>query len=124
MTYVSWKKFKHYSGPRIVGKKNFILVENPTHLEKALYLTSIVESGAKFGTIVMFDGTGVTAGLTQAIAVYPRELQHEDNNALDDQGPLWKLLSRMEYECGASVNNLWNKFKEVGWYLDLSLIHI
>ena len=57
----------------------------------------MVETGAKFGTVMAYDGTGMTAGLDQHVAVYPRELSRpDDGNALDDQGTLWKLLRRIE----------------------------
>lgn len=86
--------FKKYAGVRINGD---IPVDIPGdgHMDRASWLTVMVESGGKFGTVISYDGTGMTAGLHQAIAVYPRELLlSDDGNNLDDQGPLWKLLDR------------------------------
>ncbi len=65
-------------------------------MERAYWLTIKVETGAKFGAVVAYDGTGMTAGPDQHIAVYPKELVAEDHNALDDQGGLWRLLRRLE----------------------------
>jgi hypothetical protein len=81
-----------------------------------------VETGAKFGSVVAYDGTGMTAGLDQHIAVFPKELANEDFNAKDDQGSLWKLLRRMEVVDGSpafrhALNRLWAKFDACGWYL-------
>ena len=68
----------------------------PRHIDAASWLTAAVESGGKFGTVISYDGTGMTAGIHQAIAVYPKELASpDDGNNLDDQGPLWKLLHRI-----------------------------
>jgi hypothetical protein len=87
-------------------------------VERAYWLTTKVETGATFGTVVAYDGTGMTAGPDQHIAVYPSELAAEDYNAVDDQGGLWKLLRRMEV-AGESpadyyhtVGALWDYFKK------------
>lgn len=42
-----------------------------------------------------YDGTCMTAGPDQHIAVYPKELVEEDWRAEDDQGSLWSLLARL-----------------------------
>lgn len=86
-------KFKKYAGVKIQGE---VAMDPPgsKHIEKASWLTAMVESGGDFGTVISYDGTGMTAGLHQAIAVYPRELANPDDYALDDQGPLWKLVQR------------------------------
>ena len=86
--------FKNYAGVVVHGQ---VPMDPPRgkHIERASWLTAQVESGGKFGTVISYDGTGITAGIHQAIAVYPRELTlPDDGNALDDQGPLWKLLDR------------------------------
>jgi hypothetical protein len=114
---ISYKTYKNYSGPRVIGKKKYRFDNNSDHLERAFYLTSVVESGAKFGTVVMYDGTGVTAGLTQAIAVYPAALSRDDRNPLNDQGPLWHLLRMIEVDAGDSIQELLDEFKECNWYL-------
>jgi len=79
------------------------------HWDRVSYLTAMVESGGKFGTCVMFDGTGITAGLHQAVAVYPR--------SLFDQGPLWKLLWRMNAVIPLPYYPLWGYIDEESWQL-------
>lgn len=87
------------------------------HVERAYWLTVRVETGATFGTVMAYDGTGMTAGPDQHIAVYPQELASEDYNSKDDQGDLWKLLRRMEVggeappEYYHAVGALWSYFK-------------
>jgi hypothetical protein len=86
--------FKEYAGVSIKGDVD-LGPPGPRHMDAASWLTAQVESGGKFGTVISYDGTGITAGIHQAIAVYPNELTFKDDgNALDDQGPLWKLLDR------------------------------
>lgn len=75
-----------------------------------------------FGAVVGYDGTGITAGLDQHIAVYPKELSAEDYNAENDQGGLWKLLRRLEVVDGTESYNkviadLWTKLAEESWYI-------
>jgi hypothetical protein len=66
----------------------------------------------------MYDGTACTAGLHQAIAVYPRELRHEDFAAADDQGSLWKLLRMLEMvPYFPALEALWDHFASVNWYV-------
>lgn len=82
----------------------------------------MVETGGMYGAIVGYDGTGITAGLDQHIAVYPKELAHEDYNAEDDQGSLWKLLRRLEVVDGSesynrAITDLWVKLMEESWYI-------
>jgi hypothetical protein len=87
-------------------------------------LTAKVETGAKYGAVMAYDGTGMTAGLDQHVAVYPRELSKpDDGNNLDDQGTLWKLLRRIEMISVASPSfaearaNLWDALSHEVWYL-------
>jgi len=87
--------FKQYVGVRIRGTEEAELRSENYHLWRAAYLTAQVESGGMYGTVMNYDGTGMTAGIHQAIAVYPRELAHPDGNAEDDQGLLWKLIARI-----------------------------
>jgi hypothetical protein len=69
----------------------------------------------------MYDGTAITAGLDQHIAVYPKELNNEDGNASDDQGGFWKLLRRLEVLPGPDYNihlgRLLDMLKQRNWYL-------
>jgi hypothetical protein len=84
----TWKK---YAGPSISGSGEVLPTPSmaDTHWMRAFWLTSMVESGGRIGAIVMYDGTAVTAGLHQAVAVYPRDLKA--------QGPLFALLRRLDY---------------------------
>lgn len=79
-------EFRKFAGVRVRGKEP-MLPAGDSHIEKAAWLTAQVESGGKYGTVISYDGTGITAGIHQAVAVYPRHL--------NDQGPLWKLLARV-----------------------------
>lgn len=79
--------FSKFAGVRIRGKEPMKEDVLMSHLEKAAWLTAGVESGFKYGTVISYDGTGITAGLHQAILVYPRHLK--------DQGPLCKLTARV-----------------------------
>jgi hypothetical protein len=119
MTEVKWRQFKDYSGPMVQGT---IPVPVPNSLkcaERAYWLTTKVETGGTYGSIVMFDGTGVTAGPDQYILVYPKELANEDFNAADDQGPLGPLLSRV---LSVSILGAYfhKKFRSLGWTLSPS----
>lgn len=123
-TKVLWRKFRSYAGPMIKGTVPYEVPElQHNHVERAFWLTAKVETGAKFGSVMAYDGTGMTAGLDQHVAVYPRELSgKDDGNALDDQGSLWKLLRRMEYvEGGPGYQSrlavLWTAFENEGWYV-------
>jgi len=121
---VQWRKFRSYYGPMIQGT---VLYELPPerrdhHVDRAFWLTAKVETGAKFGSVIAYDGTGMTAGLDQHIAVYPKELANEDYDAKDDQGGLWKLLRRLECVQGdasyrACLGQLWQALEVQGWYL-------
>lgn len=126
---VQYKKFRSYSGPKIRGTVPFTISDTETrHVARAFWLTAKVETGAKFGAIVAYDGTGMTAGLDQHIAVYPKELSKEDYDATDDQGSLWKLLRRMETvdlnpqgavdeEYRRALNWLWAHLRANSWYV-------
>jgi len=97
------------------------------HVDRAFWLTTTVETGAKFGAIMMADGTALTAGLDQHIAIYPSALANENYNAKDDQGGVWKLLRRLEtVKAGAwdgdndyagALALVWSELSNYGWYL-------
>lgn len=123
---VLWRKYKRYSGPMIRGTTTFLPPNGARknhHVDRAFWLTTAVETGAKFGAVMAYDGTGMTAGLDQHVAVYPRELSKpDDGNALDDQGTLWKLLRRIETVRGGGLfredlSQLWENLAKAGWYL-------
>lgn len=126
---VGWRSFGDYSGPVIQGVDPIPPpLQDKRHVARAYWLTTKVETGAKFGAIVMYDGTGVTGGPDQHVAVYPRHLA--DASLENDQGGLWKLLRRLETAqrwSGAAepgqnrlqpyVETLWNMFAEHGWFV-------
>jgi len=99
-------KFKNFAGVRIKGK---VPIETPGalasigHLNRVEWLTATVESGGVFGTVQNYDGTGMTAGLHQAVACYPRA---------KGQGPLWRLVDT--FPVG---DELFEKLKERGFWL-------
>lgn len=121
----SWRQYNTYSGPVILGVDQIDVPKSDRamfHVDRAYWLTTMVESGGKLGAIMAADGTAMTAGLDQHIAVYPKELSDEDYNATDDQGGLWQLLRQLETVRSSlsyqqAVNNLWTKLKEAGWYV-------
>ena len=118
MTKVTRVSYNSYSGPSIKGTVDWEPNTASSHWSRVLWLTSQVESGGKFGAITMYDGTAMTAGLHQAIAVYPKELAHEDFSAADDQGSLWKLLRMLELVHGIpALNELWSALAEKNWYV-------
>jgi len=121
-------EFKRYAGLKIKGTINVLeddLVSlvapaiETRHIQRAFMVTFLVESGGLFGGVMNYDGTAMTAGACQNILVYPRELAHEDFNAEDDQGPLGKLLRRLEVIPGlyAAFDDLWDLVENEGWYL-------
>lgn len=120
MASVRRVKFRSYAGPRIRGTDLYEIEDPADHWARVLWLTSKVESGGKFGAITMYDGTACTAGLHQAIAVYPKELRHEDFAAADDQGSLWKLLRMLEMVPDfPALELLWEAFADVNWCVAL-----
>jgi hypothetical protein len=118
MFKVRWKKFRQYSGPVISGTERFELKQNSNHWDRVIWLIANVESGGKFGATMGYDGTGNTSGLIQGIAVYPRELSHEDHNAADDQGPLWDMIDLIGKDHPELLENLFYKFDELNWSLE------
>jgi len=85
--------FRDYRGLSIKGTVILGMEDSSVHLDEISWLTAQVESNGRFGSVMNYDGTGITAGIHQAIAVYPRALR--DNNLKNDQGPLWRLLTRL-----------------------------
>jgi hypothetical protein len=120
-------KFRSYSGFRIKGTVDVFENDRVSlvapylesrHLDRAFMVTFGVESECKFGGVMNYDGTAMTAGACQNVLVYPKELVYEDLIAEDDQGSLGKLLARIELLSDVSgVHGLWDMFEEEGWYL-------
>lgn len=114
---LKWSKFRRYSGPVIKGKDSILKPwarREAFHVDRAYWLTTMVESGGKLGAVMMADGTAVTIGLDQHVAVMPKNLF--------SQGGAWKLLRRLETVDGdvsfkTAVQYLWDALAEVGWYI-------
>lgn len=108
---VVWRKYRSWSGAKVVGGVKFVLTseEASQHLYRALYLTSLVEGGARFGTVQSFDGVGMSAGLEHKIAIYPKTMK---------QGSLWKLLRDLEVHAPSpALQKLWLEFSDNGVYV-------
>lgn len=114
---MKYAKFGKFAGLRRSGILKLSKPQNSRHLDAASWLTAQVESGGRFGCAINFDGTGMTAGIHQAIAVFPRAL--DDHAKANDQGPLWKLLNRffaIPVAPTAFVEML-REFESIGWTL-------
>lgn len=111
MVSVAYRKWGKFSGPRIIGDGPKIeLPENPSFWDKTSYLTALVEGGNRIGTVIGYDGTGTTAGIHQAVACFPRDL--------DAQGPLFKLLWRIDHVIPITgYTALDDLFRKNGWTL-------
>lgn len=117
---VKHRSYKSFSGPMIACDKRVSPpLDSSCCIDRQHWLTTKVETGATYGTVVMYDGTAITAGPDQFILVFPRQLASEDYNAANDQGPLTKLLRRLEVVEGLEccVEALWNEFAAHGWYV-------
>ena len=107
-------KHGHYgkfSGPYIIGNRNTPAVSAPVapFMARAFWLLISSECGGRFGVVNMRDGTGVTAGLHQAVACYPRNTK--------EQGPLFKYLWKMQYVVSLSDTRLGSMLTGQDWYL-------
>lgn len=116
---ISHVTYRSYSGPKISGAVKYIPSPTATHWERVFNVTTAVESGSGgYGAIVGYDGTGITAGLHQAILVYPKELANEDYESSQDQGSLVQLLRLFEFIPNfPERDKLWYEFKLNGWYV-------
>jgi hypothetical protein len=106
---VKYGTIGNYSGPTIGGTVE-AFTKLPTmmnsHLDRAFWLTTMVESGGKAGSIMAADGTGMTASLEQLVAVYPRNM--------NEQGSLFGILRKL-----SEIVNLdeFLSFDKMGWEL-------
>jgi len=121
MPEVKWRQFGNYSGPLVTGVDLIPIPTGNLSAERFHWLTTRVETGGTYGTIVMFDGTALTAGPDQFILVYPKELASEDFNSADDQGPLGALLARvLAVSTNSYAIEVQRLFKSLGWVLSPS----
>lgn len=99
-----------YAGIKVVGSNK---VEPPEgeyrawHMHRAFYITSELESSL-WGTVQSYDGAGMSGGPFHWIALYPKNMV---------QGPLFKLLRRLEITPKAPVQPLWDEFAKKGMYV-------
>lgn len=106
---VKYGSIGDFSGPTITGTVE-AFEKLPTmsddHLNRAFWLTTMVESGGKAGSIMAADGTAMTASLEQLVAVYPRNLT--------EQGSLFGILQEL-----AEIVNILDflPFENTGWEL-------
>jgi len=113
---VKWVQRGRYAGLMIRGKSSMDTNKYVgTHIDRVISLASAVESSGLFGTVMNYDGTGMTAGIAQCIALYPREIRNEDNFAGDDQGPLWKLVEAVHDEHPDVTKELYKALRKTGW---------
>lgn len=112
------RKGKQFSGTLIVGSAKVEVPEEANlgeHMSRAFYLTACLEAPT-WGTIQSYDGCGISGGPMHWVAVLPKGSQ---------QGPLFKLLRRLEQEATAqqdsvdtsALTHLWGALAEVGWYV-------
>jgi len=82
---IKWAQYSSYSGPVIYGTEKIDVPITTNHVTRAWYLSTMVETGGKRGSINMYDGTAITAGASQYAGV------------LKDgaQGKLWDFLGYM-----------------------------
>ncbi|NBP56914.1 hypothetical protein EBU71_10370 [bacterium] len=111
---IKHKTWKQYSGCLIDDKYTvYEKPKNKSHIERALYLTSLVEVGGKFGLIQSYDGAGMSAGLEHKIAVLPKSLE---------QGSIWELINEMRSAIDPDscypLRMLLKAFNKCGWTLD------
>jgi len=101
----------------IHGKAPLQLNNPHNHWDRILWLTSQIESGGKFGSVMAYDGTGMTGGLIQAVAVYLKALEKINNNPAEEQGSLWELLTDIKESDSTLLSNLDAEFDKLGWQL-------
>ena len=113
---LKWRKYRSYSGPVVNGTWEIEKPITRNHVDRAYWLTTMVESGGKLGAVMMADGTAVTIGLDQHVAVMPKLVD------TTEQGGAWKLLRRLEITEGpedfkSAIQALWEELRDVGWYI-------
>jgi hypothetical protein len=85
------------------------LPEDHNFLMAAFWLLAMAECEGRYGVINMKDGTGITAGLFQAAGCLPRYPKA--------QGPLFKLLWRLDHTIPLDYFVAYRMMKSAGWTL-------
>jgi hypothetical protein len=116
MTIVKLVKYKNYSG--CVIRDNSTTYQNPNtkvHMDRAVYLTSLIEVAGKFGIINSYDGAAMSAGLEHNVSVLPKTME---------AGSLFAAINFIRMSVPEStcppLTSLLVAFKSAGWVLDAS----
>jgi len=106
---VQRRTYRHYAGCLIAGTEPVSPPETNLHLERAYYLTAMIEAPL-YGAVQSYDGAGMSGGPLHNIAVYP---------ATKGQGSLFTLLRAIEYGTQGSdaVQELWKAYAQKEWYV-------
>ena len=116
--FVRRRTYKNYAGCLIPGTADVPLPQTNLHLERAYYLTAMIEA-PKYGAVQSYDGAGMSGGPLHNIAVYPANKR---------QGSMFPLLRAIEYGTrgSAAVETLWRAYAKKSWYVarDGQLRHI
>lgn len=114
MPTVKWVKYKSFSG--CVIRDNSTIYPNPNSiytLDRAVYLTSLLETGGRFGLVQNYDGAAMSAGLEHNVSVLPKTME---------QGGLFPALNFIRMAVPESacppLTSLLVAFKAAGWVLD------
>jgi hypothetical protein len=105
-----WRQYGQWSGVKIAGTTSFILSgdDQQNHMQRALWLTAMVEGDGLFGSVQSYDGCGMSAGLEHCIGLYPKTMK---------QGSLWGLLRKVCDSAPEESKQLMSAFGAVGWEL-------
>ena len=106
---VTWVQYQQYSGCKISGTVPVPKPSNKLHMERAYYLTAMIEAPT-YGAINSYDGTGMSGGPLHNIAVYPSDLE---------QGSLFYLLRKIKETVTSvpAIIALEKAYYEQKWYL-------
>ena len=106
MNKVKHKRYKNFAGPVLYGHTRMAQPADDTFLEKLVYVTAMVESGGFYGSVFMADGTGITGGLCQHVAILPRQMEY---------GGFWKLMAFIDAFFPVIYYDLGDLLIEEGW---------
>lgn len=117
MITVRRREFRRWAGCLIYGKNKLQIPTETNHLDRAGILTSLVESGGRLGTVMSYDGTGITAGLIQCIGVLPAAVEaFGSSKPASTQGPLWQLVEKVTEVYPSLTSRLIEEFNDsLGW---------
>lgn len=105
----------NWSGVLLKGEKKLEVPSGMDHWMRAAVLTAYVETGGIFGSVMGYDGTGLTGSITQCVAVLPRSLG--DKILSNDQGELWEIVELIHNQYPDITQKLYDEFDELGWEL-------